>query len=81
MRVHAFVVVSLITPPIDLSPSTLRNYGERDKTTAFLENKGPEPLADLGSTKSALRKQQNGGAQTRDQFYYGHGSVLQLHSW
>jgi len=54
MRVHAFVVVSLITPPIDLSPSTLRNYGERDKTTAFLENKGPGPLADLGSTKSAL---------------------------
>lgn len=26
---------------------TLRNYGERDKTTAFLENKGPGPLADL----------------------------------
>ncbi|KEH31803.1 hypothetical protein MTR_4g105230 [Medicago truncatula] len=30
------------------------NYDERDKTTAFLENKEPGPMADLGSTKSAL---------------------------
>lgn len=33
---------------------TLKNYDERDKTTAFLENKGPGPMADFGSTKSAL---------------------------
>ncbi|KAK7330525.1 hypothetical protein VNO77_24720 [Canavalia gladiata] len=43
MRDDSFVV-SLIHPSFSLHCFTLRNYGERDKTTAFLENKGTGPL-------------------------------------
>ena len=69
-KLRAFVV-SLIDPPFfSFHSFTLRNYyDERDKTTTFLENKGPGPMADLGSTKSAPLKapDRRQAHRTRDQ--------------